>query len=525
MPASLEHLQERIHGSNQEHILAYWNELSDKQREVLCEQITAIPSFTHLNAVLKDSLALLKPSYSSDSSTKSVQPPPEKCIFDATDAKNSRQQAVYYSRGLDLIAEGKAAVLLLAGGSGTRLGVSTPKGMFVCPTLKQEKSLFQLHCEKLVRVQYLAREAKHHDAKGKTRCKIPFLVMTSQQNHTETTLFFEINNFFGLDKDQVHFFIQSSLPCYDEASKKILLESKNSLCLAAGGNGGVYQSLSTSGLLSSLKEKGVEFVQIFGVDNLLASVADPAFFGYAAEERKVVAVKTTAKASPDEKVGVYALIEGKWGVIEYTEIGESRARETNPVTKELIFNCANIAFHVCSVPFLQLAAEKMKAETKFHAARKTVSTITGKSEAVKLEAFIFDMFACCDQVSTEEEKDNDSFGIVQVERSEEFAPIKNSDSSKVDNPTTAAALLQRLHTHRVKVALQGISTTSPLAAEAEMAVRRLEDEDVQVEISPLVSYRDEGLLPILNEITRSILQAQKGEIVLLEHKARIVSKC
>lgn len=526
MPVSLELLGERIQGSNQEHILAYWNELNEKERENLFNQVSQIPSFTHLNTVLADSLALLDRGKGLDASTKSVHPPPEHCIFNATKSENNKEQVRYQEKGLHLITEGRVAVLLMAGGSGTRLGLSKPKGMFVCPLLQQKKSLFQLHCEKLLRVQHLAKEnSAQHQSIDDAQCKVPFLVMTSEQNNKDTILFFEENSFFGLDRNQVHFFIQNSLPCYDEKSRKILMESKSSLCLAPGGNGGVYHSLSTSGLLSFLKDSGVQYVQIFGVDNLLAPVADPIFFGYAAEKRKGVAVKTTAKIAPDEKVGVYALVEGKWGVIEYTEIGEARAKARNPANNELMFNCANIAFHVCSISFLQSAAEKMKHETHFHAARKSIVTMNGKADAVKLEAFIFDMFAWCDEFAGEKENNKDSFGIVQVERTEEFAPIKNGDSSPTDNPTTAARLLQQLHTKRVKVALQGISPSSPLRPDAERALKRIQEGEVTVEISPLISFRDEGLWEIQKDIISSVLQAQKGAIVLLEYKKHTLSKC
>lgn len=525
MSHSLEMLKKKLHGSNQEHVLAFWDELNEKERDSLSKQIFQVSSFSHLNNVLESSLALLDKHKDLHKSAISVQPPPESCIFNTTSSENCERVAEYNKKGLELIAEGETAVLLMAGGSGTRLGVSTPKGMFICPLLKQQKSLFQLYCEMLVRVQCLARERRREGSHENDRCKIPFLIMTSEQNHKETSHFFEENFFFGLDKSQVYFFTQTSLPCYDEKSGKILMESKSSICLAPGGNGGVYESLANSGLLSVLKGNGVKYVQIFGVDNLLAAVADPIFFGYAALEEKEVAVKTTAKTSPTEKVGVYALADEKWGVIEYTEIGEARAEERNPISKELMFNCANIAFHVCSVSFLQLAAEKMKSETRYHAAKKVIHTLSGKVEAVKLEAFIFDMFSWCNQVSSFKKKNLDAFGVVQVNRSEEFAPIKNGISSSTDNPVTAVNLLHQLHSKRVKNVLKRVPSSSLLAAEAENALKRLEQEEVLVEISPLVSFRDEGLEAIQKDIISSVLQAPGGDTLVLQKVSYPLSKC
>lgn len=524
MSASLELLKEKLQGSNQEHVLAFWDELNEKEKDSLSKQVFQVSSFSHLNNVLQNSLALLDKHKDLHNSEISIQPPPEKCIFNATSLENCEQVAEYNNKGLDLILEGKTAVLLMAGGSGTRLGVSTPKGMFVCPILQQQKSLFQLHCEKLIRVQCLARERRPKDTLEKDQLKIPFLIMTSEQNHKETSLFFEENCFFGLDKSQVYCFTQTSLPCYDEKSGKILMESKSSICLAPGGNGGVYESLANSGLLSVLKDKGVEYVQLFGVDNLLAAVADPVFFGYASLERKEVAVKTVAKSSPAEKVGVYALVDEKWGVIEYTEIGEARADERNPISKELMFNCANIAFHVCSVSFLQLAAEKMRSETRYHAARKVIPTLQGNVDAVKLEAFIFDMFSCCNQVSSLKENSLEAFGIMQVNRSEEFAPIKNGISSPTDNPDTAVNLLHQLHSERAKTVLKQIPSSSLLAADTKKALKRLEQGEVLVEIPALVSFRDEGLEAIQEYVISTVLQAPGGGTIVLQKASYPLSK-
>eukprot|EP00796_Vickermania_ingenoplastis_P008419 gene8419-5899_t len=507
MSGSLAALQKVLQGSNQEHILSHWEELTDTEKAALAKQITDIQNFSHLNLVLKESLALLDDA--SGSSRSLIEPPPSQCIFDAKCPDNKEKVLFNQRVGLEAVAHGRVAVLLMAGGSGTRLGVSIPKGMFSCPQLKQQKSLFQFHSEKILRVEELAADLC---TDGK-RSSIPFIIMTSEQNNEQTVAFFRDHNFFGLKAEQVFFFIQGSLPCYDEASGKILMESRSAMCLAPGGNGGIYQSFASSAVFPKLLQRGVEMVQIFGVDNLLAAVADPLFFGYALREQKEVAVKTTPKASPQERVGVFALIDKKWGVVEYTEIGAARSEEKNDSTGELRYNCANIATHVCSMRFLEFAAKKMQTETRFHAARKNISTIDGLAPAVKLEAFIFDMFAYCNDVQGPRSPGIDAFGILQVDRSEEFAPIKNADSAATDTPATAARHMQQLHSKWAQNVLEPLRETDP---GARTALERLQKGEVRVEVSALVSYKGEGLEGHTRDLIAAISAAKTGDSVVLE---------
>lgn len=527
-------LQAVLAGSGQEHILGAYDVLNPDERKELAKEITSSGlDFKHLNVVLKESLALLD---SATAQATTIEPPPASALFDVNALRHSQPDLLRQIRlkGLEAVAQGKTAVLLLAGGSGTRLGVTIPKGLFTCERLRESKSLFEVHCEKVVRIQQLASEAFPATPSG----KITVLVMTSEQNDTETREFFAAHMFFGLDAGQVHFFRQSSLPCYDEATGRILMASPYNMCMAPGGNGGVYQCLAqaqdgaTETVLDMLKRTGVEYVQTFNVDNLLARIADPLFYGYAITEGAHVTVKTTPKVGPDERVGVFARTDGQWGVVEYTEIGPERAAERDPATGELRYNCGNIACHLLTVEFLALAAGKMRTTTLYHAARKKLPTIDGPKMAVKLEAFIFDMFRYCgelprkknavaaaDDAAAAPNADDQGFRIMQVDRSEEFAPIKNADGAATDTPTTAAKLVLTLHTRWAEELLSSPPASHPHAKstpeQCAAALEKLRSGARLVEISPLASAQGEALEPYLDFLVDQLLHGTH-EIVLVE---------
>eukprot|EP00744_Colponema_vietnamica_P009559 GILI01013583.1.p1 GENE.GILI01013583.1~~GILI01013583.1.p1 ORF type:complete len:504 (-),score=100.21 GILI01013583.1:69-1379(-) len=395
--------------------------------------------------------------------------------------------------GYERTAAGEVAVLVLAGGSGTRLGQTFPKGMLVCPTLLQQKSLFQLQCEKILKLQKVAAEKVPSVARP---VQIPLLFMTSEQTDADTRQYFAENKYFGLSEEQVHFFVQTSVPSLD-LQGKILIKNKTELCCYPGGNAGIYGSLASSGVLSTIEKKGVKYVQIFTVDNILCKLGDPAFTGFAHVNNCDVVVKACPKVRDHEAVGVFAKRDGKWGVVEYTEIGKERA-EAKTESGSRLFDAANIAIHLCSISFLQNVAERMKSYTYYHIAKKPIPTIAGTVDGVKLEAFIFDLFEFAH-----------SFRILSVQRQDEFSAIKNADDeahSKSDTPYTAVNDLRALHWRWLKEASK-TQFVAPSIEGIEPPVTGV------VEISPLVSYAGEGLS---QAHAQKVAERPEGAIVLLE---------
>ena len=331
----------------------------------------------------------------------------------------------YENIGKKAIKEGELAVVTMAGGQGTRLGHNGPKGTYDIE-LDSHKSLFELLSDGI------KEEAKKY---GVT---IPWFIMTSRENNKATIEFFEKHKYFGYQKDKnIFFFIQGELPMMDTEGK-ILIGEDGLIKLAADGHGGIYESLVKSGMTKKMKELGVEWVFIGGVDNCLVKMVDPVLMGIAIDQQVTVACKSVVKANPQEKVGVFCKRNGKPNVIEYTEITEDMA-EARDKDGELLYGESHILCNLFSVD----AVERMGANPlPYHVAFKKAKYIDkdgnlvepDSPNAYKFEAFLFDAFGEVDEMA-----------VLRVKREEEFAPVKNADTAGVDCPKTARELYKKFY--------------------------------------------------------------------------------
>jgi UDP-N-acetylglucosamine/UDP-N-acetylgalactosamine diphosphorylase len=272
------------------------------------------------------------------------------------DATSSNQSEAYRHAGLKLVAQGKAATILMAGGAGTRLGFAHPKGMYDIQ-LPSHRSLFEMQAERLLKVCADAAQQE-----GVSEVHVPYYVMTSDGTHEETVQFWRDHQYFGIPAADVFFFQQGMLPALSFEGK-ILLETSHSISWAANGNGGLYEALDVSGALADMQKRGVEYVEVFCVDNALVRVADPFMFGFCALNRSQCVNKTVEKVQPKEGVGVMCLRSANdtqvASVIEYSEMSSEMAalKDSNDSSK-LAFRAANIAIHCLSLPFLQTCAAR-----------------------------------------------------------------------------------------------------------------------------------------------------------------------
>ncbi len=308
------------------------------------------------------------------------------------------------SAGLDAIRAGKVGAVLLAGGMGTRLGSDAPKGVYNIG-LTKEVFIFQRLIENLLEV---VRQA---DA------WIHLFVMTSDKNHEATTAFFKEKNYFGYRPEYITFFMQEMAPATDYEGK-VYLEAKNKISTSPNGNGGWFSSMMKWGVVDKIHEAGIEWLNVFAVDNVLQRIADPCFVGAVILTDSDVGAKVVRKNAPDEKIGVMCLEDGRPSIVEYYELTEElmNAKDENGDPAYSFGVILNYLFREKSLE--EIAAKKLP----LHIVEKKIPCLDENGELIKpeepngykYEQLVLDMI-----------HQLDSCLPYEVERNYEFAPIKN----------------------------------------------------------------------------------------------------
>ncbi|CBQ73291.1 probable UDP-N-acetylglucosamine pyrophosphorylase [Sporisorium reilianum SRZ2] len=479
-PVDITALRQRYDKAGQSHLFAFWDTLSAEQQAELAQQLDEL-DVARVNQVFHTAIKADEEARAGKS--HQVQPPPPSSVENTIEGEADPAKVQHFRTvGLNAIAQGQVGVLLMAGGQGTRLGSSAPKGCYDIG-LPSHKSLFQIQAERILRLQTIA--AKHGSSSSSASSSsssssvvIPWYIMTSGPTRKDTEAFFAQNNYFGLEQQNIIFFEQGTLPCLS-LEGKILLETPSKVATAPDGNGGLYRALrmpynkgQPTTVISDLEKRGIKYLHAYGVDNCLVKVGDPVFLGVCLEQGVQAGVKVVKKENPKESVGVVALRDGKFGVVEYSEIPEalSEARDANG---ELSFRAANIVNHFYTTEFLADDVPAFEPEMAFHIARKKIPTVdlaTGEAvkpstpNGMKLELFVFDVFPFCDKLAVHE-----------VARQEEFSPLKNAKGTGVDDQDTSRRDLLAQQSRWLR------------AAGANVA------DGVEVELSPLLTYSGEAL--------------------------------
>ena len=400
-----ESITKKLSEYGQEHVLKYFDELSESQKADLLSQIESTD------------MSILSAVGASESLNAKGKISPLKCM-ELSEIEAGKE--TYTKTGLDAIKAGKVGAVLLAGGMGTRLGSDNPKGMYNVG-LTRELYIFECLINNLMDV------VKAADA------YIHLFVMTSEKNHEATTAFLKEKNYFGYPEEYIHFFKQEMAPATDY-NGKIYLEEKGRMATSPNGNGGWFISLMRAGLLDKAKSFGIEWFNIFAVDNVLQRICDPVFVGATIEKKCVVGAKVVKKSAPDEKVGVMCLEDGRPSIVEYYELTDELMNAKDE-KGDPAYNFGVILNYLFDVAELERI---VKEELPLHIVKKKIPYIDEKGELVKpeepngykFENLVLDMIH---QMA--------SCLPFEVVREKEFAPIKNKTG--VDSVESARALLQK----------------------------------------------------------------------------------
>ncbi|XP_014214929.1 UDP-N-acetylhexosamine pyrophosphorylase-like protein 1 [Copidosoma floridanum] len=460
---SFKKLKSLLEEHGQQHLLNFWSEISEDEKKVLVKDIANL-NLSQVIACFEEAMSIHQNKEKlPDDKIKPVPPNVMESISNLTSDKIS----FYENLGLREIANGNVAVIILAGGQGTRLGVNYPKGMYNI-NLPSNRSLFHIQVLRIRRLHDMARE-KFGECKDLT-----LYIMTSDATHESTLRYFEKNDHFGIDKSKIVIFKQNTFPCFT-FDGKIILDEKYKISRAPDGNGGLYEALKDKGMLKDMDERGIQSIHVFSVDNVLVKVADPVFLGYCIARSADCGVKVVDKRSSNEAVGVVCQVDGLFKVVEYSEISNATAELEDE--NGLVFNAGNICNHYFTATFLNEISEKHNNKVDLHIAKKKIPFVNENgtkcqpsvANGVKIEKFVFDVF-----------KYSQNFVVWKVLRENEFSPLKNSDLDEIDCPLTAKRDILNLH-------------------EKWLVDAGATNVDGDVEICPLLSYSGENLAHIAKD--------------------------
>lgn len=394
-------LFEQIRTAKQFDLLKLWNRVSDSERASLIQQFKRID----WNLVARLRNEYLQSPTVDNSRARQAQPLQRfiRLPKTASDRVSWESAALL---GKNVIENGRIAVLLVAGGQGSRLGFPHPKGTFPIEPMTG-KSLFQLFSEQILAISKLSN------------VRIPYLIMTGNEaSHDETVVWFEDHHFFGLNPDDVFFFAQRCMPTIDSQTGNVLLATKTSLHMCPDGHGGVVDALGDAGMFQKMRIRGIEYLFYHQVDNPLVRICDPAFVGLHVCNNAEVSTKVVAKRCAAEKMGVLVELDGRVEVIEYSEVPPELAIERN-ASGDLQFWAGNTAIHIFNLSFLETVA-KSQIALPWHAVSKMLSALdeygseSKLRRGVKFERFIFDVLPQATSTL-----------VVEALRDREFAPLKN----------------------------------------------------------------------------------------------------
>ena len=387
--------EEKLNKYHQEHILELMSKLKDTQKQEIIDQILKI-DFDKISELYEN--------------TKKVREIDQNQItpinYIDKEKIDIKEKEELQKLGEQLIKNNQYAVITMAGGQGTRLGFSGPKGTYKLDIGEKGKYIFEILADNLKKSKKLYNMLPY------------WYIMTSSENNKQTIEFFEEHNYFEYNREKVKFFKQANIPMLTKEGKLVL--ENNKIKTASDGNGGVFLALNKEKMIDDMKSNNIKLAYLCGVDNIMVNAIDPIFIGLTLKQNMQIASKSVHKAYPEEKVGVFCKRNGKPSIVEYIELSEKMRNERNK-NGELVYGEANTLSHLLSVEAIEKVANQ---NLKYHLAIK--------NNLYKFEKFYFDAFPYLDDML-----------VMRVKREEEFAPIKNKEG--VDSPKTAKEIYEKYY--------------------------------------------------------------------------------
>lgn len=390
----------------QSHVLAHWDSLDAAGRERLHSQLGRLaPQLGSLIGAYRSAL----PSASNAPAKPRMEP--VEAIALPQDGSGADHAETARKRGEAILAEGRLGVFLVAGGQGTRLGFPHPKGCYPVGPIS-DRTLFEIQAQK---IRGLAR---------RTGCVVPWYIMTSDATDAETRQAFEDHDYFGLDPADVQIFQQDMVPAFDFEGR-LILERPDRVFESPNGHGGSLTALESSGALDDMDRRGIDTLFYYQVDNPLVRIGDPIYLGFHDEVGAQISCKVVRKLDPMEKVGVVARVDGRVGVVEYTELADEE-RYARDERGQLRFWAGNIAVHLLRTGFVRRMAADAFSLLPFHLSAKKIPFVDSQGRTqtpaepngYKLERFVFDALHAAETVC-----------VVETTAEEEFSPLKNAEGA------------------------------------------------------------------------------------------------
>jgi UDP-N-acetylglucosamine/UDP-N-acetylgalactosamine diphosphorylase len=431
--ATFEALRKHYESHGQGHVFRFWDRLDAAGRERLCAQAAAID----LPAVLRAHAASGAP----ESHPKDLEPAPVERLPEHGGDPGRFQRAA--ERGRELLAAGRAAVCVVAGGQATRLGFDGPKGTYPLGPVTR-RSLFELQAQ------------KHRGLRRRHGRPLPWYVMTSPATDAETRAFFDRHDRFGLPREDVAFFVQGTVPSLDFEGR-LMLEAPDRIFENPNGHGGALTALLDSGMLDDMEDRGIDTIFYYQVDNPLVRMADPVYLGFHDAAHAEMSCKVVGKVDPAEKVGVVVQAGGRIRLVEYTELDDEH-REARDAAGELVYWAGNIAIHAFATAFVRRVAGDADRLLPYHPAAKAIPALDAEGRPVaprepngrKLERFVFDALPAARRVC-----------VVEASRDREFSPVKNAQGPS--SPETARRDLCRRARAWIEAAgIEGLPTSGAI---------------------------------------------------------------